>query len=297
MRALWLTDIFDPALRTSPRSGSLPGQALRLLGWNKSDVTTITYLAHQGEQNLYLAYDIPKNERFSKYPEKLLKKHAMKIDTRSLKVKLQLITEASTSMTAGAERVIRFAKKDGADLIALQTHSRTGFKRLVLGSFAETMMLLSPISLLILNPDSAVNKNAKRILYATDIEKSAEVGVKKAARFAKKAGATLRLLHMVLPAYSATFEGQDADVLKYRKHVDERIQELVAAAEAEGASCEAVIRDELISNTDLILKEAKASKADVLAVQSKAGLLRRMLLGSVARHVVRAAKIPVLVIR
>ncbi|MDZ4084792.1 MAG: universal stress protein, partial [Bdellovibrionales bacterium] len=62
-------------------------------------------------------------------------------------------------------------------------------------------------------------------------------------------------------------------------------------------SCEAVIRDELISNTDLILKEAKASKADVLAVQSKAGLLRRMLLGSVARHVVRAAKIPVLVIR
>lgn len=297
MRALWLTDIFDPAARSSPRSASLPGQALRLLGWTKADVTTITYLAHQGEQNLNLAFDIPKNERFSKYPEKLLKKHATKLDTRSLKVKLQLITEASTSMTAGAERVIRFAKKDGADLIALQTHSRTGFKRLVLGSFAETMMLLSPISLLIINPDSAVNKNAKRILYATDIEKSAEVGVKKAARFAKKAEATLRLLHMVLPAYSATFEGQDADVMKYRKQVDDRIQELVAAAEAEGASCEAVIRDELISNTDLILKEAKASKADVLAVQSKAGLLRRMLLGSVARHVVRAAKIPVLVIR
>jgi nucleotide-binding universal stress UspA family protein len=297
MRALWLTDIFDPALRSSPRSASLTGQALRLLGWTKSDVTTITYLAHQGEQNLFLAYDIPKDERFTQYPEKLLKKHASKLDTRSLKVKLQVITEGSTSMSAGAEGVIRFAKKDDADLIALQTHSHKGFKRLVLGSFAETMMLLSPISLLILNPDSKVSKKAKRILYATDIEKSADAGVKKAALIAKKAGATLRLLHMVLPAYSATFEGQDADVLKYRKQVDDRIQELVAVAEAEGATCEAVIRDELISNTDLILKEAKASKADILAVQSKAGLLRRVLLGSVARNVVRAAKIPVLVIR
>jgi len=297
MRALWLTDIFDPALRSLPRSASLPGQALRLLGLNKSDITTVTYLAHQGEQNLFLAYDIPKDERFSKYPEKLLKKHASKLDTRSLKVKLQVITEGSTSMTAGAQKVIGFAKKDGVDLIAILTHSHKGFKRLVLGSFAETMMLLSPISLLILNPDSKVSKKAKRILYATDIEKSAEVGVKKAALIAKKAGATLRLLHMVLPAYSATFEGQDADVLKYRKQVDGRIQELVAVAEAEGASCEAVIRDELISNTDLILKEAKASKADILAVQSKAGLLRRVLLGSVARNVVRAAKIPVLVIR
>jgi nucleotide-binding universal stress UspA family protein len=297
MRAVWLTDIFDPALRSSPRSASLPGEALRLLGWNKSDLTRITYLAHQAEQNLFLAYDIPKDERFTKYPEKLLKKHAAKLDTRSLKVNLQVITEVSTSMSAGVKRVINFAKKDGTDLIALQTHSRTGFKRFVLGSFAETMILLSPISLLVLNPDAKVGKNAKRILFATDAEKSAEIGVKKAAQFARKAGATLRLMHMVLPAYSAKFDGQDSDVLKYRKKVDERMLELVAVAKAEGVSCEAVICDDLISSADLILKEAKASKADIVAVQSKAGLIRSILLGSVARHVVRAAKLPVHVIR
>jgi nucleotide-binding universal stress UspA family protein len=61
--------------------------------------------------------------------------------------------------------------------------------------------------------------------------------------------------------------------------------------------CDAVIRDDILPKTDLILKEAKASQADVVAVHSKSGPLRRLILGSVARQVVRAAKVPVLVVR
>ncbi len=297
MRAIWLTDIFDSALLSSPKTSSLPGVALRALGWSKADHTTLAYLAHHGEQHLYLAYDIPKNERFSKYPEKLLKKHATKLDTRSLRIKPHLITEESPSLKSGVEKVLAFAKKDRADLIALQTHSRTGFKRLLLGSFAETMMLLSPISLLILNPDANVSRQTKRILFATDLDKSADIGIIKAAQFARHAGATLRLLHIALPSYSTKFKGQDPEVSKYRKHVDRRIQELVDLAESKGVECDAVIRDDVIPKTDLILKEAKASKAELVAVHSKSGPLRRLILGSVARHVVRAAKIPVLVIR
>lgn len=297
MRAVWLTDIFDPALRSSSKAASLPGVALRSMGWTKSDQTTIAYLAHHSEQNLYLAYDVPKSERFTKYPEKLLKKHVQKLDTRSLRTKTHLITEESTSLKSGVERVIAFAKKEKTDLIALQTHSRTGFKRFLLGSFAETMMLLSPVSLLILNPDARVGSQVKRILLATDLEKSADQSVKQAARFALHAGASLRLLHIALPAYSTRFKGQDEDIPKYRKHVDRRIQELVAIAESEGVDCSAVIRDDLLPKTDVILKEAKSSSSDIIAVQSKSGPVRRLLLGSVARHVVRAAQTPVLVIR
>lgn len=302
MRAIWLTDIFDSALlsssgKSSPKNSSPIGSALRAMGWDKSDHTTIAYLAHHGEQNLFLAYDVPKAERFSKYPEKLLKKHATKLDTRSLKTKLHIITEESPSLKSGVERVIDFAKKDRADLVALQTHSRTGFKRFLLGSFAETMMLLSPVSLVILNPDSSINPQTKRILFATDLDKSADEGVKKAAQFARHAGASLRLLHIALPSYSAKFKGQDPEVTKYRKHVDRRIQELVDLAETVGVDCDAVIRDDILPKTDLILKEAKASQADVVAVHSKSGPLRRLILGSVARQVVRAAKVPVLVVR
>jgi nucleotide-binding universal stress UspA family protein len=296
MRAIWLTDIFDSAALTSSKS-SLLGIALRAMGLSKADHTTIAYLAHHGEQNLYLAYDIPKSERFSKYPEKLLKKHATKLDTRSLRTTLKVITEESPSLKSGVERVLDFAKKDRADLIALQTHSRTGFKRFLLGSFAETMILLSPVSLLILNPDASISTKVKRIIFATDLDKSADQGVARAAQFAKHAGASLRLLHIALPSYSSKFKGQDPEVSKYRKHVDRRIEELVELAETQGVECDAVIRDDILSKTDLILKEAKSSKAEVVAVHSKSGPLRRLILGSVARHLVRAAKVPVLVIR
>jgi nucleotide-binding universal stress UspA family protein len=297
MRAIWLTDIFDPALRSSTKAASLPGVALRSMGWSKADETIITYLALHSEPNLYLAYDVPKKDRFSKYPETLLKKHVLRLDTRSLKVRSKLITEDSHSLRSGVEEVIAFVKRQKVDLVTLQTHSRKGFERFLVGSFAETMMLMSPISLLLLNPDVRVSKRVKQILLAVDIDKSAEVSVKHATKLARYAGATLRLLHIARPSYSANFHGQDKDVFSYRKNIDRRIQDLVAIAEAGGVDCTAIIRDDLSPTTDVILDEAKSSKADVIAVHAKSGPLRRLILGSVARHVVRAANVPVLVLR
>lgn len=47
------------------------------------------------------------------------------------------------------ESIIRFAKKNGSDVIALGTHGRTGFDRLIMGSVAESVSVDSPIPVLI----------------------------------------------------------------------------------------------------------------------------------------------------
>lgn len=47
-----------------------------------------------------------------------------------------------------AEAIVRYAADGGADLIALSTHGRTGFRRLVFGSVAEEVLRHSPVPVL-----------------------------------------------------------------------------------------------------------------------------------------------------
>ena len=62
-----------------------------------------------------------------------------------LKVDAQVVTS-----TSPAEAIARFAKDQGCSLIALSTHGRTGFRRLVLGSVAEHVVRHAHVPVLVL---------------------------------------------------------------------------------------------------------------------------------------------------
>lgn len=49
-----------------------------------------------------------------------------------------------------ADEIVEYAEKHGADLIALATHGRTGFRHMVLGSVAEDVVRKSPIPVIVL---------------------------------------------------------------------------------------------------------------------------------------------------
>lgn len=49
---------------------------------------------------------------------------------------------------AAAERICRFAKDEGYDLIAMGTHGRSGFTHLLMGSVAERVLRHSPVPVL-----------------------------------------------------------------------------------------------------------------------------------------------------
>jgi nucleotide-binding universal stress UspA family protein len=50
--------------------------------------------------------------------------------------------------TEVAKDVARFAEENGFDLIALSTHGRTGFRRMVLGSVAELVLRYAQVPVL-----------------------------------------------------------------------------------------------------------------------------------------------------
>ncbi len=67
---------------------------------------------------------------------------------------------------APAEEIIRYAQQEGADLIVIATHGRTGLRHMMMGSVAEKIVRLSSIPVLSVKPGPFRD----RILKDEDIE-------------------------------------------------------------------------------------------------------------------------------
>jgi nucleotide-binding universal stress UspA family protein len=297
MKALWLVDVLDKDVK-SPKAIA---NTLQGLGFGPTDQIWCTYMSQEIEGDLNfatgLATDEAQSNRLRRLPTSVLKKHISKLETQGLSVRPSVISVSGISLKSGADRIVMDAKAKKVDLIALQTHGRKGFVRFVMGSFAETLIHRSPISLLILNPNTKAKKNVKRILYATELERAAEKSVVQVAEFAKRAGAELRLVHVPFPSYAVKFKGQDPQVETYRKNVPKQMERLTKLASAVGVVTDYVIANPNKPTVEVIDEEAKNFRADLTAVKSKAGPIGTLFLGSVARSLVRQSSRPVLILR
>jgi nucleotide-binding universal stress UspA family protein len=284
MKALWLVDVLDKDLK----SPNAIANTLQGLGFGPSDQIWCTYMSQELDGDFM---------RVGSLPGSLLKKHMSKVDTQGLAVRPSVISVNSVSLKSGADRILMDAKSKRVDLIALQTHGRKGFVRFVMGSFAETLIHRSPVSLLILNPHAKAKKTLKRILYATELERAAEKSVVTVAEFAKRAGAELRLVHVPFPSYAVKFKGQDPQVETYRKKLPLQMGRLAQIASQGGVVTDFVIANPNKSIVDLIDAEAENFRADLTVVKSKSGPLGTLFLGSVARSLIRQSNKPVLILR
>lgn len=78
------------------------------------------------------------------------------LSKRPLKEKLSV----ETHLISGApfREIIKLAKREGADLIVMGTHGRSGVDRLIIGSVAEKVVRLSPCPVLTVHSAPAVPK-------------------------------------------------------------------------------------------------------------------------------------------
>ena len=139
----------------------------------------------------------------------------------------------------------------------------------------------------------------RRILVATDFAESAERALACAVQLARRHGAELVLVHvyMDLPAYPEITAGQvEAIYEEQRAWIESALERRARAARGEGLLARAVLRTGRAAA--MIAETAKEEGADLLVVgtHGRSGL-DRLILGSVAEHVVRLASCPVLVIK
>lgn len=292
MRILWLQDVFDPDLTTSNKMATLL-RTLRTPG----DSISAAFYSHQGDVNLNTAFHVPEKARYQAYPLSLLKKRLRKLSLKGLKVKPEVFVGGAFSLKSGVDAVISRAKKSKTDLIAIQTHGRKGFVRFMVGSFAETLLHRSPISILALNPKTTVSSSIQRILFATDLSPRSSRSLQTVCELAQSLGAELTVLHIPDPSYSVHYKGQDKSVETYRKSVRSKMERISEAVSAMGITVETVIEGRWGSIPELIAHRAKSSKADLVAVHSKTGSVAALFLGSVARGIVRSSEKPVFIVR
>lgn len=206
--------------------------------------------------------------------------------------------EYHTRVGAAAEEILRAAHEVHPDLIVLGTHGRTGLRRMLAGSVAETVLRRAPCPVLALRFSSQPQQPTEKIrviLHPTDLSEQTPEALHVARSLARDHGARLVLIHVApedVVAEGIVIEPVDLEACR------ESLEETRSALD--GPDLEFPIAT-LTTQGDAaaeILRAAKATEADLIVMGShgRSGL-ERFLMGSVAEAVLRRASCPTLIIK
>lgn len=290
MKIFWAFDPFDKNKKLRR-----VGKSILDTLFSRGDQITAVYIASNAEVNIATAYNIPKEKRHTEYPKKLIKKEL--VDLGIKKVGVEVLPSLKFSLSSNVKMFTGLAKKSRVDLILIATNARDTLPRLIFGSFAESLVHLSESDLLIYHQKTKFELTApKKILYAHDFSTKGDLGLLRITEYAKKWNSSLIIVHIVRPDFNVEIKGGKVsesyrqDVLKQSKKIEEslRLQQIDVDIHLESS---------LESASEVILKIAKKTKADIVALTAKSGNLTALLGGSITRQVLRESTLLTLVLK
>lgn len=182
--------------------------------------------------------------------------------------------------------IIGYAEDNEIEAIIMGTHGRTGVNRFLLGSVAEQTLRESPVPVLTVHEDTAIDFAIDNILVPTDGSAGSSAAADEAINLATETGATLHLL-------TVRQSGPEEDDVPE----EEPFSSIVPQAEAAG-----------IKSVQTAIRQGKphmeiagyAAEADidciVMGTHGRGGV-RRYLLGSVTERTVRFSQVPVITVK
>src|SRR5262249_13116789 len=111
-------------------------------------------------------------------------------------LKPEVIVQRTELLRDAVRALVAYGRSQPASLIAVSTHANRGFSRLLLGSFAETLILNSKIPVLVINP-AAQSRPIRKILFPSDLATGSKFFFRKVCDLAKDLGAEVELLHVI----------------------------------------------------------------------------------------------------
>mgnify|MGYP001591226567 CR=1 FL=1 len=200
------------------------------------------------------------------------------------------------------------ARKVNADLIICDTHGRKGLARLILGSFAETLVLCSSVPVISCNPLARKVHPMKDILFVTDLSKESHRAFRRVLKLAGALNAKVTMLHAVpIPANpvmesgAALLGGAWVPLGTYfsteSQAQKKRANAWVVQARKAGVPCEAIIATRVPSVTAAVEATVRRIKPALVACTAQSSRVQAVLLGSITRNLLRRMQVPVLVTR
>jgi nucleotide-binding universal stress UspA family protein len=199
-----------------------------------------------------------------------------------------------------ADRLIEHAMRAGAELIAVNTHGRQGIARLLLGSFAETLLLRSPIPVMVVSRHLNAGVPENLVLFPTDFGPGSRDAFRAAVRIARDRGARMIVHHAiphpiepVLQSGLYLLGGAWIPVQPFSTDESERQRRRAEAwarcATRSGVPARALVETGGVSVADRICAVANRERAGLIAMEAHSGRMSAALLGSVTRQVSRQA--------
>ena len=218
-----------------------------------------------------------------------------------------LLASQQTSRTV-ARLLHEHIREQRIDLVVMTTHGRGGVKRAWLGSVADDLVRRGRVPVLLIRPSGRAPWTAREqplhhFLVPLDGSAIAEAGIAAAAAFPSKGKPALTLLRVVEPIrppanpYVSWVLPPIRDIVNSeRRDAKDYIRPLMDRLAGQGYEIDA---DVVIGSVaGAILRAARRHKVDAIAIATHgAGGATRAVIGSVADKIVRAATIPVLVVR
>lgn len=302
-KILWCLDVFE---ERSPQWQESQVGLLRELGRQIKVSIEPLHVLTPNDLNLPLRFNRDWAKKYRRPTENAMKGFLSQLTLPGLKEPTVLVQNVPSRLLT-AKRVSSYGQKSAADLICLSTHSRKGLPRLLLGSFAESLLMTSKIPLLITHPH-APSRAVQKILFPTDLDRKSLGVFRKVLAFARDLEAELILMHVVKhpmepvvqsgvlllgggfvtlsSLHEREIESQEGEARKWQ-----------AEAVKSGVKCQMQVITAEGSVTEAILEQAQQTDCQLIALAAQSGVMASTWVGSISRQVVREANCPVWIVR
>ena len=302
-RVIWAVDPFEhnaairqhclAALRAMAKDTRLEVEVVHVM--IPAEVDTVIFIYDPG----YL-------KDFARDVEKKLRVFAKKTGLKAIKG-VRVLRSSEGSRKGGVRALVDHARKSRANLILTGTHAGKKVSKIVLGSFAETLLYRSDTPVLIVGEKSRKPSRMNHVLFPTDFSAESFKSFKTLIRTFGHPGMTVTLLNHVVraaePLATSALSVASGYALVYRswEREDKKAKEKKAAQWARvGEKARVRVPFEYVESTREISTEvtrtARRLKVSCIAMASESGPISAAILGSVTRHVVREADCPVWIV-
>ncbi|MEZ0393292.1 MAG: universal stress protein [Pseudobdellovibrionaceae bacterium] len=120
----------------------------------------------------------------------------------------EIIRTTSEKKSEWVEEVLKAAKEKNSQLIILTNHGRRGLSKFLVGSFAESLLEISPLPVLLLGQEVAEDSRKDRALFATDFSSESREAFFEFIRFLAPSFKELLLYHAVAMPSGAVVANQ-----------------------------------------------------------------------------------------
>lgn len=214
----------------------------------------------------------------------------------------EVLVENMLSKRLMAKALIKSAQDHEAEIIVASTHGRRGLKRARLGSFVETLMVLSRIPVLSLNAKAKVPTKIKTIFFPCDFSAGSKKALRKVVGWARRFDARIVLYHVVeVPPRIVGFGMPEPTMEWLAREAEENDSRtsgntLAKGVRKQGVECDFILETKPVEMGEAINLRSNAVKADLIVLTASRGPWNQALFGRSMRDVLTSSKRPVIVV-